>query len=77
MGAAFLAGIVVGCSTLTRMGDVKGRKPIYFIGMSLNLVCAVFLIFANHIFIVYFILFVIGISVSGRYYVGYTYNLEM
>ena len=77
MGAAFLAGIVVGCSTLTRMGDVKGRKPIYFIGMSLNLVCAVFLFFANHIFIVYFILFVLGISVSGRYYVGYTYNLEM
>ncbi len=77
MGAAFLAGIVVGCSTLTRMGDVKGRKPIYFIGMFLNLVCTVFLFFANHIFIVYFILFVLGISVSGRYYVGYTYNLEM
>lgn len=77
MGAAFLFGIVVGCSTLTRMGDVKGRKPIYLIGMILNLGCSVSTFFSYHIFIVYFILFLLGVSVAGRCYVGYTYNLEI
>jgi len=64
MGAAFLLGIFAGCRTLTRMGDVKGRKPIYLIGMAFNLGCAVFIFFAYHIFIVYFILFLLGLSVQ-------------
>jgi hypothetical protein len=29
IGFCFLIGIVIGCVTVTRMGDTKGRKPIY------------------------------------------------
>ena len=37
VGAFFLLGIVVGCSTLTRLGDVYGRKPIYILGLLMHL----------------------------------------
>jgi len=36
MGAAFLLGIFAGCRTLTRMGDVKGRKPIFLFLLGLS-----------------------------------------
>ena len=29
IGFCFLFGIVIGCVTVTRMGDTKGRKPVY------------------------------------------------
>ena len=32
---------------------------------------------ANCFVLMYFMMFVLGLSVTARYYVGYTYNLEM
>jgi MFS family permease len=77
IGAIFLLGIVVGCSTLTRLGDVYGRKPIYLLGMIMNLGFTFFTLGTNSILLMYFMMFVLGLSVTARYYVGYTYNLEM
>ena len=37
IGSAFLFGIVIGCSTLTRLGDVYGRKPIYILGFIMHI----------------------------------------
>jgi MFS family permease len=34
-GAMFILGLVVGCSSLTRMGDVYGRKPLFMLGLGL------------------------------------------
>ena len=77
IGAIFLLGIVVGCSTLTRLGDVYGRKPIYLLGMIMNLGFTFFTLGTNSILLMYFMMFVLGLSVTAGYYVGYTYNLEM
>jgi MFS family permease len=41
IGALFLVGIVIGCSTLTRLGDVYGRKPIYMLGICLHIGCMI------------------------------------
>lgn len=77
LGASFLLGIVIGCSTLTRLGDKHGRKPIYMIGIVLNLCFVLGVLFVNNLLLVFGLIFVFGLSVSARYYVGYTYNIEM
>ena len=77
IGALFLVGIVIGCSTLTRMGDVYGRKPIYMLGICLHIGCMVGTLTTTSREFAFFLLFVFGLSVTSRYYVGYTYNIEM
>lgn len=77
IGSLFLVGIVIGCSTLTRLGDVYGRKPIYIVGLLLHMLCMVSILSTTSVVFCYFLLFVFGLSVTSRYYVGYTYNIEM
>ena len=77
VGAFFLLGIVVGCSTLARLGDIYGRKPIYLLGLCMHLSFMFGILISKNAFIDYFLLFTFGMSITARYYVGYTYNLEM
>jgi MFS family permease len=76
IGAVFLIGIVIGCSTVTKLGDYYGRRPVYLFGLVLNFVLIGILIIAKNVIIAYFCLFLLGISITARYYVGYTFNLE-
>lgn len=62
---------------MTKMGDIYGRKPIYMLGLAMNFVLVASLIVSTNPYLVYTILFFMGISVTARYYVGLTYNLEM
>lgn len=77
IGFVFLLGIVIGCSTITKLGDYYGRRPIYLLGQIMNLLIIICLIFSTSVYIDYFLLFMLGLSVTGRYYVGYTFNVEM
>ena len=79
MGFSFLAGIVLGCLTIARLGDVYGRKPIYRLGLVMHLVLMITITFltTQSFLILYALLVLFGMSVTARYYVGYTYNLEM
>jgi MFS family permease len=77
VGACFLLGIVVGCSTLTRLGDVYGRKPIYILGLVMHLSFMFGILISENMYIDYVLLFTFGMSLTARYYVGYTYNVEM
>ena len=77
IGALFLIGIVIGCSSLTRLGDIYGRKPVYLLGMFMHIFFMVAILISTNKIITYFLLFIFGMSVTARYYVGYTYNLEM
>ena len=45
MGFSFLAGIVLGCLTIARLGDVYGRKPIYMLGLFMHLVTMIAICF--------------------------------
>lgn len=76
IGAVFLVGIVVGCSTVTKLGDYYGRRPVYLAGLFLNFLLVGVLMMLKSVFGAYFCLFFLGISITARYYVGYTYNLE-
>lgn len=72
-----MCGIVVGCMTLTRMGDVVGRKPIYMLGVVMHIVVMIGLIVSYNAYLDFLLVFTFGMSVTARYYVGYAYNLEM
>lgn len=76
VGSLFLVGIVVGCSFITKMGDKYGRRPVYAAGLALNAVIVIICIFSKIVIITYFCMFFLGISITARYYVGYTYNVE-
>lgn len=79
MGASFLFGIVVGCLTLTRFGDIYGRKPVYKLGLFMHLAFSIvicFLTTKNYV-LLYLLLIFLGMSVTARYYVGYSFNIEM
>lgn len=80
MGFMFLVGIVLGCATIARLGDIYGRKPIYIIGLYMHLAFSVLIcLFSgdNSIILLYAMLIFFGMSLTARFYVGYTYNLEM
>ena len=79
MGFSFLLGIVIGCLTVARLGDVYGRKPIYKLGLYLHLafsLCICFLKTQNFL-LLYGLLLIFGMSLTARYYVGYSFNIEM
>ena len=79
MGVSFLVGIVVGCLTIARLGDVYGRKPIFKLGLYMHLAFSVCICFlqTQNFFVIYTLLLIFGMSVTARYYVGYSFNIEM
>ena len=77
IGSCFLFGIVIGCSTLTRLGDKHGRKPIYMLGIFMHLSFMTGILIASNDIICFVLIFIFGMSLTARYYVGYTYNMEM
>lgn len=76
LGSVFLFGIVLGCALVTRKGDTKGRRPVYLAGFILNLCGVLPLVFSRSPIVVQLCLLTFGISMTARYYVGYTFSLE-
>lgn len=77
IGFTYLAGIVIGCLTVARLGDIWGRKPVYFIGMVFNFFIMIGLIISRNKLLDFFLLFLMGVTTTMRGYVGYAYNIEM
>ena len=79
IGFSFLIGVVLGCLTIARLGDIYGRRPIYLLGLFMHLAFSICIFFVknNSFILLYALLIFLGMSVTARYYVGYTYNLEM
>lgn len=77
IGFMCLIGIVVGCLTLTKLGDFYGRRPIFMLGYAMNFSCIIALMFSNNKYLMFVFIFGLGMSIAARYYVGYTYNVEM
>ena len=77
LGGLFLIGIVVGCLTLTKLGDYYGRRPLYLVGLAMNFVLVLILMFSMWPWLTSLALFGLGLSITSRYYVGYTFTVEM
>lgn len=54
-----------------------GRKPIYMLGICLHLGVTAGLLIVTDGIVCMLILMVFGLSIASRYYVGYTYNVEV
>jgi len=47
------------------------------LGFFMNFAFVTALIFSHNIYVDFVVLFGLGLSIAARYYVGYTYNVEM
>lgn len=69
--------MVIGCLTLARMGDIHGRKKVFLIGMGCQVMATLGLLLSTSEIIDYMLLLILGWSITGKQYVGYTYLLEL
>lgn len=65
-GACFLLGMVVGCVTLARMGDLYGRKKVFLFGMGCQILATCGLLVSKSVAIDYLLLLVLGWAVTGK-----------
>lgn len=77
IGSLFFVGTFTGSFILPRAADIFGRKPLFLIGLSLYIFVVVCLYFVKSLAWLYILLFLGGISETGRYYVAYVYAIEM
>jgi MFS family permease len=77
LGSSFIAGCFVGSFFLSRAADLIGRRPIFMVGLCLQIGVVVASLFCTSLYLAYFLLFLGGIGEVGRYYVAYVYNVEM
>jgi len=71
-----MAGCFVGSFILPRAADIVGRKPMFLVGLAIFMCVVVSSLFCTNIYFAYFLLFMGGISETGRYYVAYVYQIE-
>ena len=76
IGSMFFVGTFSGSFILPRMADIYGRKPLFLVGLSLYIIVVISLYFVKTLPLLYFLLFLGGISETGRYYVAYVYAIE-
>jgi len=76
IGTMFLVGCFVGSFMLPRAADIIGRKPIFILGLCIFMFVVVTSLFCYNLYFCFFLLFMGGISETGRYYVAYVYLVE-
>ena len=77
IGASFFVGTFAGAFVLPRASDVYGRKPLFLLGLVIYFGVVTSSYFVRNLYLLYFIIFMGGISETGRYYVAYVYAVEM
>ena len=77
IGSCFFIGCFIGSFILPRLADVVGRKPIFLIGLTINVVSNVGLYFGSSKIVLYLFLILGGVGETGRYYVAYVYAVEI
>ena len=77
IGSMFLAGAWIGSFILPRLADIKGRKPVFLLGLVLYVITVLGLLFATNKNVMYGLLVLGGVSETGRYYVAYVYANEI
>ena len=76
IGSMFFVGTFIGSFILPRASDIYGRKPLFLIGLVIFFSVVTAAYFVTNLYALYFIIFMGGISETGRYYVAYVYAIE-
>ena len=77
IGSMFFVGTFIGSFILPRASDIYGRKPLFLIGLVIFFGVITAAYFVTNLYVLYFIIFMGGISETGRFYVAYVYVIEM
>ena len=77
IGSFFFIGTFSGSFILPRASDLFGRKPLNLIGLVIYFLVVASSLFVSSLYLLYFLIFMGGISETGRYYVAYVYVIEM
>jgi len=65
-GSFFLAGIVLGSITVTRIGDIYGRRPGFIFGLIIQSSVTLAFLFTTSHYYAYAFCFIIGFGVTGK-----------
>jgi MFS family permease len=65
-GSFFLLGMVIGCLTLARMGDIYGRKKVFILGMVCQVAACGGLLVSRSAPIDYILMLVLGWAITGK-----------
>ena len=76
-GSYVFAGMAFGCLFVPLLGDKYGRWKIFIITMALHLLLYPALIFTDKIGMVYFLCFIFGLLMFGRYMIGFILVTEL
>jgi MFS transporter, OCT family, solute carrier family 22 (organic cation transporter), member 4/5 len=68
---------VLGSVTVTRIGDIYGRRPGFAFGLMIQSTVTFLVMFTDSYFLACVLTFFIGYGVTGKQYVGWNYLLEM
>lgn len=75
-GSFFFAAVVLASVIFAPLADKIGRKPIALAGALTHLIPSLWLLFNTSRTVGYFLLFVIGLAMPMRVFVGYIYCME-
>ena len=77
LGSAFITGCFFGSFIFPRCADIYGRRPIFMIGLCIQICVVLSSLFCTSLDLAYFLLFMGGVGETCRYYVAYVYAVEM
>lgn len=75
-GALFFVGVTTGSLILPRLSDKYGRRIIALVGNSLHLISGVLFLISHSLNFSLFLIFLMGIGMGGRVFVGYIFMTE-
>lgn len=75
-GSLFFAGVAIGSLILPRLSDIHGRKKIAVIGNMLHLVAGSLILISKSMQFTLLLIFVMGMGMGGRVFVGYIFMTE-
>ena len=75
-GSSFFAGVVLGSLILPRLSDIYGRRRIALIGNILHVFSGVILLFSTKFSFALFLIFLMGLAMGARVFVGYVFMSE-
>ena len=75
-GSLFFIGVVVSSLFFPPLADQAGRRPIALIGITLQAVASLCLFFSSSLYFTYVLIFLMGIAMAPRFFVGYVFSME-
>jgi MFS family permease len=72
-GSMFFGGVVIGSFIFPRLSDIYGRKYIAIFGNLLHCMAALGMVFAGNFNFSLALIFIMGLGMSGRVFVGYVF----